>query len=72
MKHLILTLLILSLTTPVYATYVRPHVTKNGTYVQGHYRSKPNKTKLDNYSYKMNRNPYTGKKGTKGLYKYGY
>ena len=46
------------------ATYVKPYVTKNGKVVSGHYRSKANKTKRDNYSTKGNVNPYTKKKGT--------
>lgn len=45
-------------------TYVKPHVTKDGTYVAGHYRSAPNSTDLDNYSTKGNTNPYTGAVGT--------
>ena len=44
--------------------YVRPYVTKNGTYVQGHHRSSPNSTTFDNYSTKGNFNPYTGQAGT--------
>ena len=51
-------------------TYVQPYVTKNGTYVQGHYRSSPNDTKVDNYSSQGNTNPYTGKAGTVDPYKY--
>lgn len=45
-------------------TYVQPHVTKNGTYVEGHVRTAPNSTNLDNYSTKGNTNPYTGQAGT--------
>lgn len=45
-------------------TYVKPHVTKNGTYVEGHVRSAPNSTNMDNYSTKGNTNPYTGQQGT--------
>lgn len=45
--------------------YVKGHVKKDGTYVQGHYKTDPNGTKNDNYSTKGNKNPYTGKKGTK-------
>lgn len=45
------------------AHYVAPHVTKNGTYVQGHYRSNPNGTASDNWSTKGNANPYTGEVG---------
>ena len=36
----------------------------NGTYVSPHYRSNPNYTTHDNYSYRGNINPYTGKVGT--------
>jgi len=55
----------------VYAgsTYVRPYVRSDGTPVQGHYRSTPNDTKLDNWSTKDNVNPYTGKEGTVDPYK---
>lgn len=45
-------------------TYVKPHVRKDGTFVQGHYRTSPNNTKLDNWSTEGNVNPYTGKAGT--------
>lgn len=45
--------------------YVAPHVTKQGTFVEGHMKTAPNGTKLDNYSTKGNVNPYTGKEGTK-------
>lgn len=45
--------------------YVAPHVTKNGTYVEGHMQTNPNGTKLDNWSTKGNVNPYTGQPGTK-------
>lgn len=44
-------------------TYVKPHITKNGTLVEGHYRSNPNNTDLDNYSTKGNSNPFTGQEG---------
>ena len=49
-------------------TFVPPHVTSKGTYVQGHYRSAPNSTRLDNYSTQGNVNPYNGQPGTKSLY----
>ena len=45
-------------------TTVKPYVTQNGTYVQGHVRSAPNGTKMDNYSTQGNVNPYTGQAGT--------
>ena len=46
-------------------TYVAPHVTKNGTYVEGHYRSNPNNTERDNYGSKGNYNPYSGQEGSR-------
>jgi len=38
---------------------------KDGTYVPGHYRTKPNSTTRDNMSSQGNTNPYTGKKGSR-------
>ncbi len=58
-----------SVTAQAKDTYVSPHTTKNGTYVQGHYQTEANSTKLDNYSTKGNVNPYTGKAGTVDPYK---
>lgn len=46
--------------------YYKP---KSGTYVQPHFRTSPNKSKLDNWSSKGNYNPYNGKKGTKDPFK---
>lgn len=45
-------------------TYVKPYVRKDGTYVQPHFKTKPNSTTLDNWSTRGNTNPYTGKAGT--------
>lgn len=42
---------------------VRGYSKKNGTYVQGHNRTKANKYKYDNYSNAGSVNPYNGKKG---------
>ena len=47
------------------SVYVRGYYRSNGTYVAPHYRSSPNSTYLDNYSYQGNINPYTGSVGTK-------
>jgi hypothetical protein len=44
--------------------YVRPYVKSNGTVVQGHMRSAPDKTGGNNFSTKGNVNPYTGAAGT--------
>ncbi len=43
--------------------YVKPHVTHGGTYVEGHHRTSPNDTKLDNYSTQGNYHPNTGEVG---------
>lgn len=45
--------------------YTAPHVTKNGTFVQGHMATNPNSTRNDNFSTRGNINPYTGQAGTK-------
>jgi len=50
------------------SVYVRPYVTKNGTYVEGYYRTYPNSTRLDNWSTKGNVNSFTGQSGTKDPY----
>lgn len=44
-------------------TYVRPYVRKDGTFVEGHFRTRPDATPYNNYSYDGNVNPYTGKVG---------
>ncbi len=43
--------------------YVKPHVTRDGAYVEGYQRTAPNSTKTDNYSSQGNTNPYTGQQG---------
>ena len=52
------------------SNYVQGYTRSNGTYVQGHYRTKPNSSKIVNYSAIENRNPYTGTIGTKPVYYY--
>lgn len=47
------------------ATRVRSYYRSTGRYVQKHYRSNADGYKYNNYSYKGNLNPYTGKKGSK-------
>jgi hypothetical protein len=44
--------------------HVDGYYRNNGTYVAPHYRSAPNSTVTDNYSFKGNTNPYTGSVGT--------
>lgn len=71
MRKVLIAVLIASLATPALArsTNVRTHVRKDGTLVQGHIRTTPNRTKLDNYSTKPNVNPRTGKAGTVDPYR---
>lgn len=50
--------------------YFKP---STGTFVQPHYKTSPNRNKLDNWSTKGNINPITGKKGTVNPFKsYGF
>jgi hypothetical protein len=44
--------------------YVKPHVTRNGTYVEGHQQTNPDSSRLNNWSSQGNINPYTGQAGT--------
>lgn len=44
--------------------WVRGYYRTDGTYVRPHYRSYPNDTVIDNYSFKGNYNPFTGERGT--------
>ena len=68
MKKTLIIIVILSL-LPCFATYTKGYVKKNGTYVYGHYKSNADSFKTNNYSYKGNVNPYTGKKGYNNPYK---
>ena len=45
-------------------TYTHGYTRRDGTYVQPHYSSTPNDTKIDNYSTRGNTNPYTAERGT--------
>jgi len=68
-KFLILFLVSIMFANLVIAdTYVRGYTRRDGTYVNGYYRSSPNSTRLDNYSTQGNYNPYTGKRGTVNPY----
>ena len=44
--------------------HVNGYTRKDGTYVQPHYRTSPDRTKTNNWSHSGNVNPYTGKVGT--------
>ena len=45
------------------AGYVNGYLRSDGTYVHSYYRSNPDNTPINNYSFKGNINPYTGKVG---------
>lgn len=51
-----------------FAGQVKGYYRSNGTYVQPYQRSNPDRTVTNNYSFKGNTSPYTGKTGT-NLYK---
>lgn len=63
---LLLTLALLSCSFLSFAAdvYVNGYTRSNGTYVVPHYRSAPNSTVTDNYTYVGNANPNTGEVGT--------
>jgi len=48
--------------------YVQGYVRKDGTYVQPHYQTAPDSTRMNNYSTQGNVNPYTGQAGTHNPY----
>jgi hypothetical protein len=65
LKKLLVVLTLALLSFSAFAdTFVGGHYRSDGTYVQPHYRSSPNSTVRDNFSYSGNRNPYTGSIGT--------
>lgn len=45
-------------------TYVNPYVKRDGTFVQGHYRTTQDSSVYNNWSTRGNTNPYTGEDGT--------
>jgi hypothetical protein len=63
----LLALFLLGTIVPAFAqdVKVKGHTKKDGTRVESHRRTKADKTDRNNYSTKGNRNPYTGKRGTK-------
>lgn len=63
-------ILLLVLTGTAFArdTYVQGYVRKDGTYVQPHYRTAPDRNPYNNYSTQGNTNPYTGQSGTRNPY----
>ena len=49
--------------------YTRGYIRNDGTYVQPHYSTNPDSTKLNNWSTQGNYNPYTGQAGTVDPYR---
>lgn len=70
MRKLIFVSLILCVASTSFArdTFVRGYTRSDGTYVQGHYRSAPDSSTLNNYSTRGNVNPYTGERGSRDPY----
>lgn len=62
-KVISLVLVALFICSLAFAGQVRGYYRKDGTYVNSYQRSTPNRTVTDNYSFKGNVNPYTGKTG---------
>lgn len=69
LKKLLVALILSLLSISAFAdSFVSGHYRSDGTYVQPHYRSSPNSTVRDNFSYYGNRNPYTGSTGKNKYY----
>jgi hypothetical protein len=67
MKKIILASLLIFAVTAQAQTYIPGYTKRDGTYVEGHYRSAPNQNRYDNYGAQNSLyggNPYTGKKGS--------
>ncbi len=68
-KILLITISTLLFTQATFAyKYTSGYTKKNGTYVEGHYKTNSNSYKGDNFSTKGNTNSFTGKKGYKNAY----
>lgn len=66
MSILVVVVLVLVITTVANAdVHVRGYYRSNGTYVQPHYRSDPDRSFSNNYSTYPNVNPHTGAIGTR-------
>ena len=66
MKRIIISIVFaLTLINTVAAdVWVDGYFRSDGTYVQGHYRSSPDSSVTNNWSYSGNTNPYTGEVGS--------
>lgn len=69
MKKLLVALIVASVSSLAAAdNYVRPYVKNDGTFVEGHYKSAPDRNPYNNYSTQGNSNPYTGQQGSRDAY----
>lgn len=64
MKRIAMVIMLLVAATASADQWVNGYTKKDGTYVEGHYRSSPNQYRYDNYSSQNNSNPYTGQQGS--------
>jgi hypothetical protein len=72
MKHIIIAMAA-ALSCAAFAQgqhYVAPHMTRNGTFVEGHFQTNPDSSLQNNWSTQGNVNPYTGQAGTVNPYQY--
>ena len=72
MKKIVLAIGVCLIAAPALAQqshYTRGYTRSDGTYVQPHYSTNSNSTKLDNWSTQGNYNPYTGRSGTVDPYR---
>ena len=74
MKRILAVLVLLMvLAYPAFAqVHVRGHYRSNGTYVQPHYRSSPDRSPYNNWSTQGNVNPYTGQEGRRSYESFSY
>jgi hypothetical protein len=71
MKTTLVAMALAALALPALAQsqhYVQPHVTRNGTFVQGHMQTNPDSNLYNNWSTQGNTNPYTGQSGNVNPY----
>lgn len=60
--------IVLCATQALADNYTRGYTKQNGTYVQPHYQTAPDRNPYNNYSTQGNSNPYTGQAGTRDPY----
>lgn len=68
MKKTIIIMLMAVAGTAIADNYTNGYMRKDGTYVQPHYQTAPDRNPYNNYSTKGNTNPYTGQAGTRDPY----